>query len=288
MQVRVTGLFCYPIKGCGGVSLEEAEVGPQGIRFDRQFMVVDEAGMFVAQRSGGGMGVEVKSMCLIKTRIQEGHIFCTAPGMSELHIYAWGPTRDELVDVQVWRTHCKAIHEGSRSAEWFTDFLSKERPGSYRLVRMPDNGERRSKDGVARVGFADGSALLVISQASLDHLNRRFETPLPMNRFRPNLVIDGCGAHDEDTFTELRIGTVMLKGADKCERCVVTTTDQDTGVRSDAQEPLRTLATYRKEQVVGSDGVVRNGVMFGRNFNHTSCGSIQVGDTGEVRTVPIP
>jgi uncharacterized protein YcbX len=119
----------------------------------------------------------------------------------------------------------------------------------------------------ARVSFADGFPFLLISEESLADLNGRLAVPLPMNRFRPNLVVAGCEPYAEDGWKEIRIGDVKLRVVKPCERCLVTTTDQATGERG--KEPLRTLATYRK---VGND------VMFGQNVVHENTGELRVGD----------
>ena len=132
---------------------------------------------------------------------------------------------------------------------------------------MPDTAHRRSKIGDGEVAYGDAYPFLMISEESLADLNGRLETPLPMNRFRPNIVVRGGAPYVEDTLDRCRIGGVEFTATTLCIRCPITTTDQRTAVRG--KEPLRTLATYRKQP---------DGVVFGRNFNHAGTGTIRVGD----------
>lgn len=245
-----------------------AEIREMGIRYDRQWMVVDESGMFVAQRGDKGLGIGIKSMCLIETKISGDWLHLFAPDMPRLSIPLCGHV-GEFLEVQVWKNRCLAEHQGLKAARWFTKFLSRERPGNYCLVRMSDDGVREGKYSGTRLAFADAEPFLFISQASLRDLNERIggETPLPMDRFRPNIVLVGCEPYEEDSLSELSIVGVHFVGSVPCKRCPITTTDQLTGERG--KEPLRTLATYRK---------VEGGVIFGMNFSHRGNGIIAVGD----------
>jgi uncharacterized protein YcbX len=173
--------------------------------------------------------------------------------------------------VTIWGDEVDAVMAPARVGEWLSDFLGAR----YHLARIPDSSVRAvdGEYGVPgdRVGFADAFPFLIISQASLDDLNDRLAAqgtrPLPMNRFRPNLVIDECPAFAEDGWSHVRIGDIGFRVVKPCARCVITTTDQDTGVTS--REPLRTLATYRR---VGTK------VMFGQNACHDAVGELRVGD----------
>lgn len=268
----ITGLHVYPVKSCRGIALEAAEVARMGIRYDRQWMFVDEQGMFVAQRAERGKGVEVRSLCLIRTALTDDLLRLTAPDMPPLDLPLEG--RDGPgIDVQVWDAGITGIDQGPDAARWASAFLARERPGRYRLVRMPDDGMRRASTGESTLAFADGYPFLVISEASLADLNSRLQTPLPMNRFRPNVVLGGCQPYDEDRLDRIRIGPVELEGMTLCARCPIPTTEQETGERS--KEPLRTLATYRR---------IDGGVVFGRNFNHSGVGRIAVGQPALVPT----
>ncbi len=238
-----------------------------GFEHDRQWMFVDEQGMFVAQRGDGRLGVEVRSLCLVRTAIVDGLLRVTAPGMPALDLPLAGRDGAEHA-VQVWQSHTTGVDQGQDAESWATTYLSRERPGRYRLVRMPDEGHRLSKKGPAELAYADGYPFLIISEASLEDLNRRLDEPLPMNRFRPNIVLRGCEPYGEDELDAIRIGSVELTGMPLCPRCPIPTTNQETGERG--KEPLRTLATYRRAE----DG----SVVFGRNFSQASGGEERVGD----------
>jgi uncharacterized protein len=257
------GLYHYPIKSCRGTSLDEAVVGVRGIVADRHWMVVDASGNFLTQR-------ELPRMALIAPRMSGGAMEVAAPGMQTLNI----PLGNEgpRADVKVWDDRCAAVDEGDAAAAWFTRFLSV----TARLVRMPDDEVRRVDPTYAspedQVGFADGFSFLLTSRASLDELNRRLPTPLPMNRFRPNVVVDGVVPFEEDGWKRIRIDGITFTVAKPCARCAITTTDQNTAERS--KEPLRTLATFRN--------VRGRGVMFGQNLIHDRPGVLHVGAVVEV------
>jgi uncharacterized protein YcbX len=169
--------------------------------------------------------------------------------------------------VHVWRDEVEALHTGEEAARWASALLGA--PAS--IVFMPDDVERPVRPDFAKAGdhvsFADAFPLLVATTASLDDLNARLDRPLPMNRFRPNVVVDGCAPWAEDGWRHARVGPVPLRLPKPCDRCVVTTTDQRTGERG--VEPLRTMATFRK---------IEGKVYFGVNAVPDARGSIAVGD----------
>jgi uncharacterized protein YcbX len=238
-------------------------VGPRGIVADRQWMIVDENGEFVTQR-------KVPRMALVRPRLTGEVLEISAMGMPPL-IVSPGARR-ERTNVTVWRDRCAAIDEGGAAAEWLSSVL--EMP--CRLVRLPDDEKRRADPEYAgpgdQVGFADGFSFLLTSRASLEDLNRRLAIPLPMNRFRPNIVVDGTDAFEEDRWKRIRIDGITFAVAKPCARCAITTTHQDTAERS--HEPLRTLATFRH--------VAGRGVMFGQNLIHDRSGALHVGAEVEV------
>ena len=271
----VSELYCYPIKSARGMSVPDWFVGRMGFAFDRQWMVVDDRGMFVAQRQDSGMGVGIRSMSLIHTSVKGPDLVCIAPNIETFRTPLVG-VDGEVVATQVWKTECMGIDQGDKAAHWFTEFLSRERPGQYRLVRMPDDpnmGHRNAKRGNAHVGYADADTFLIISQASFDDLNSRMNQALPPNRFRPNIVVSGCDPFAEDKWAEIRIGNVCFIGTKECVRCPITTQNQDTTERG--KEPLATLATYRR--------VPDEGVIFGMNFIHKGTGIIAIGNEVEIR-----
>jgi len=266
MNITIAELYCYPIKSCRGCALPTAEVGRMGIRFDRQWLVVDEAGMFIAQRAAAGMGIGIRSTCLIETAFEAERLTLTAPEMPAISVPLKGTAGRES-NVTIWKSQCMAVDQGTAVAQWLTRYLSRERPGQYRLVRMPDAGVRKALNGDGQIAFPDESPFLMISQSSLDDLNRRLDEPLPMNRFRPNIILAGTSAFQEDEWTRIRIRDIEFIGTTRCGRCPIPTIDQRTGVQG--KEPLTTLATYRK-----TDG----GVVFGRYFNHRGSGMLRLGD----------
>lgn len=270
-EMTVSELHCYPVKSCRGISMKVAEVGPRGIQYDRQWMVVDEHRQFVTQR-------QVASMCRIETDILDDMLVLKAPGMGAQAIpvdLEMSPRR-----VEIWKAEIRVSDQGEAIADWLTLYLSREKPGRYRLVRIREDEPRQAKSGDAQMAFADGHPFLVISQPSLNDLNVRMgkssRLPLGMDRFRPNIVLDGCAPYAEDGIPIMTIGDVTLAGRDPCLRCVITTINQQTGLRS-VGEPLTTLAKYRKTS---------KGVSFGRNFNHLNTGVIKVGDTVRVSMNP--
>jgi uncharacterized protein len=263
----VSALHIYPVKSCGGLSLSEGRIGRMGLERDRQWMFVDDSGMFVAQRNGdSGLGAAVSTMCLIRTGFDGDMLQLTAPEMPPLRVPiagSDGPRRS----VRVWNSHTEGADQGEAAAEWATSYLGRERPGRYRLVRMPDAGIRTAKIGTSELAYGDAYPFLIISEESLADLNARLASPLPMDRFRPNIVLRGCKPYEEDRLDRVRIGGVAFQGMTLCVRCPITTTNQQTGERG--KEPLRTLATYRRSP---------GGVIFGRNFNHAGEGIVRIGD----------
>jgi uncharacterized protein len=248
-MISVASVHVYPVKSCRGIERAEIRVTDAGLEHDREWMVVTPDGRFVTQR-------EEPRLALIGTAVDDAHLRLTAAGRDALDVpLALGGTAMEVV---VWRHHCTAHDQGEAPARWLSALLGRP----LRLVRF-DPAHRRLSDpaftgrtpGYSR--FADGYALLVISLASLADLNRRLPAPLPMNRFRPNVVLDGVGPYGEDTIHELRAGGLTLRLVKSCTRCTIPTTDQETGVR-DPEEPLRTLRGYRWNADL-------RGVTFGQN-----------------------
>ena len=274
--MKVTELYRYPVKSCGGLAQSFIEIDTRGFVHDRQWMVVDSVtGMFVSQRSDRGLGIEVKIMCKIRPNLTPyGNLILHADGEQSLNIGSASYTIPVLV--QVWKSKVLAKDAGDEAAEWLSRFLSKERPGQYRLVRFDEEQHRKAKYGTGEVSFADACPFLFISRSSLDDLNKRINGEvLRMDRFRPSIVFDGCDAYAEDRMKRVRIGNVEFVGEKLCVRCPLTMTNQDTAARG--KEPLRTLNTYRKNPYPGE-----NGVVFGRNFNNVGTGMIKIGDEVEV------
>lgn len=264
-QVTLSQLNIYPIKSAGGISLQRAEVEKKGLRGDRRWMVVDDSGKFMTQR-------QFPKMALIGVALEPDRLVMTAAGMEELVVPLTLETRSSS-QVEVWGDFCDAIATGDATTDWFSRFLGV----SCQLVYMPDNSQRPVDQTYAvdqtydQVSFADAFPFLLISEASLQDLNSRLETPLPMNRFRPNLVVRGCEPYAEDRWQQIRVGSVLFHVVKSCARCAITTTDQATGIQG--QEPLITLAKYRLHQ---------GKILFGQNLLQANLGTIHVGDEVEV------
>ena len=260
----VSALYVYPIKSCAGIRVSEWPVVERGFYADRRWMIVDPKGKFVTQR-------ELAELSQVRTAIDGHTLHLTAPGRAPLTLplaFDAGLSRS----VTVWRdTTLGVVHpEGS---EWISKYLS----APYELVYMPDNQQRQVNPDRARPGdivsFADGYPFLTISEASLADLNARLEKPLEMPRFRPNIVIGESEPYAEDGYTRVRIGELSFRGVKRCERCVITTIDPETGERG--REPLRTLAKYRLED---------QKVWFGMNMIHDGHGVLRIGDRVEMAT----
>lgn len=262
--LRVSALHWYPVKSCRGASLSEAVIGPRGIAGDRSFMVVDAVGRFLTQRV-------LPRMALVEPRVADDTLLLTVPGGAALSVpILHGGSRREVV---IWRDNCVAIDQGDEAAAWLSDFLSVP----CRLVRISDDMVRRVDPAFAlrptdQVSFADAYPFLLTTEASLADLNSRLSTPLPMDRFRPNIVVHRAAPYAEDSWGRIRIGEITFAVVKPCARCTITTVDQSSGER--AREPLRTLARYRR--------VRGQGVMFGQNLVHESTGVIRVGDAVEL------
>jgi uncharacterized protein YcbX len=268
MPTTVQSLHVYPVKGLKGIDLEAARCTERGLEHDRRWMVVDREGEFITQRSH-------PKMATVWTDLEEDALLLSAPDMPEMRV-PFDPGVAPLERVRVWKSVVKAVPASREADGWLSEYLGD----ALRLVYMPPESRRFSNPHYAgpdrQVGFADGYALLAISQASLDDLNRRLaargHAPLPMNRFRPNIVVVGSAPYAEDGWRDIRVGEARLRGVKPCGRCEVTTTDQSTGeVRG--PEPLATLATYRDSAEFG--------VMFGMNCVTVAPGTIAVGDPVE-------
>jgi uncharacterized protein len=265
MTIKLSGLTIYPIKSARGIGVEESEVDQFGLRYDRRWMVVNPSGEFLSQRTH-------PRLTLVAPAIDGAILRVTAPGMPPLEL-PLHPKDTVRGRVAIWRDDCPASWLGENAANWFSEFLGCV----CSLVHMPGSVVRRPDPLFAlpgsRVSFADGFPLLLLSEESLADLNRRLPEPLPMNRFRPNVVVAGGGEpYGEDDWSRIEIGGLPLRVVKPCGRCVVTTTDQLTGERG--KEPLRTLATYRTR-----DGEV----MFGQNVLHERPGRLRLGDAVVVR-----
>lgn len=251
---HITALNIYPVKSCRGIALTQARLTETGFEHDREWLVTTPEGRFLTQR-------ERPLLAQIETALSGDQLVLRKPNGADLALPAnmTGPE----VEVTVWKDRCAAFDAGEESAAWLTEHLGKP----ARLVRF-DKRRKRPSDAEWTQGvdafnqFSDGFPWLLISQASLDELNTRLKQPLPMNRFRPNIVVDGLAPFGEDEVNEFIAGDVRLRVAKPCARCAITTTDQITGERT-TDEPLKTLKEFRFDRGL-------RGVTFGQNMVLTS------------------
>jgi uncharacterized protein YcbX len=257
VDCSLASLYVHPIKSCGGIALHECELAETGLDLDRQWMVVDAHGEMLTQRV-------LPLMAMIQPTLRSSDMVLRAPGMLALHVRL--DTVEAATRVRVFDDVVKAYDMGALAAQWFSDFLGRQ----LRLVRFDLEETRLSNqrwtgDIEARNGFADGFPLLVTNQASLDDLNARLgaqgEAPVTMQRFRPNLVLSGLQAYDEDHLHELTIETgdepVRLRLVKPCVRCTVPNVDPLTATST--PEVGDTLASYR------ADPRMNGGITFGVN-----------------------
>jgi len=262
--LRVTGLFSYPVKSCGVVAHEVLEMDDRGPLWDRRWMVVDADGRFLTQR-------EHPRLALVRPVIGEEGLVLDVSGTALIGV-PHDRARNAVVRVQVWDDECEAWDEGDAAAAALSVHLGT----AVRLVRMTDEWARPVDPDYsprpARTGFADAFPLLVASEASLAELNRRLaerdRPPVPMSRFRPNVVLAGAEPFAEDGWRTLVVGGVTLDLVKPCARCATTTVDQASGSVPDPTEPLATLAGFRR-----SGGKV----LFGQNAVHRAPGRLEVG-----------
>jgi len=256
--MKVHSLFVYPVKSLSGIEVQSFDTDDFGPVGDRRWMIVDDDNRFVTQR-------EHPELARVSTSLSGGNVVIDIPGEGTFSLI---PT-DAEVRVLVWRDWVKAVIGRPGANEALSRFCGK----SVCLVYMPDSSFRRVDAGrvdeYRRVGFADGFPFLVTNTASLAELNGRLDAPVEMRRFRPNIVLEGAQAWEEDAWQQLIIGDSRFSIVKPCSRCVMTTVDPNTGTKDDALQPLRTLSRYRR---------TADGVIFGQNAIHQSPGSIRVGD----------
>jgi uncharacterized protein YcbX len=249
MNARIVEINIYPVKSCRGIPLAAAELTRTGLLHDRHWMLVRPNGRFVTQR-------ELPRMALIGTKVGADGLTLDAPGMPTLNVPRAQGGRSR--PVTVWKFDGRGIDCGAEAAAWATQFLGTELSLVSFDVSQPRVCSPEWTQGITSVTeFADGYPILVISRASLADLNSRLPKALPMERFRPNVVIDGVAAYEEDRIHELRVNGATLRLVKPCARCSITTTDQQAGA-VDGVEPLRTLKEFRFDREL-------RGVTFGQN-----------------------
>ena len=263
-MISVSSLIYYPIKACRGIEVDSSCVSRMGLEHDRLMMVVTPEGEFLTQR-------EFPRLALVTPKLMDDAVELSAPNYESIQVGIQTSGTPWLVDI--WKSKgAHAIDQGEEAANWFSDWLGTE----VRLVHIADGYKRLVNESYAikeddHTGFADGYPILLTSEEGLRDLNTHLEFPVPMNRFRPNIVVKGCGPFEEDTWNRIGIGDVELAVVKPCARCVVTTIDKETLEQS--KEPLKTLSKYRKHKL---------GAIFGQNVIPLNGGSLRLGMNVEI------
>ncbi len=278
IRARVAALFVHPIKSAAAIAVDSLALDDRGAVGDRRWLVIDEAGNQITAR-------ETPSLALVRPmfadcdddpgvlRNMDGALWLSAPGLTR-HRVDLPATRTTRV-VQIWSDLVEAHDAGDEVAQWLSTAIGKP----CRLVRLAESAHRPLKAKYAgqlspdgrRVAFSDGAPLLILGQASVDALSARLVEqggePMEVARFRPNILLSHTTAHEEDSWSMIRVGRVRMAIGAPCERCVMTTIDPATG--AGGVEPLRTLATYRRQN---------GNVLFGMNATHAEQGTVHIGD----------
>jgi uncharacterized protein YcbX len=265
----ITALHTYPIKSARGLTHAAVPLVNTGFEHDREWLVVDERSRCVTQR-------ELPLLATLQPRLQGDSLVLQAP--SQLPLSVNRLLKREARRVHIWGDDCAAFDCGDEVARWLSTWLAR----TLRLVRFDTRAARLSNaqwtgDVAAPNLFTDGYPILVANTASLADLNSRMNRALPMERFRPNIVIDGLPAYAEDQIDELRCGEVRLRLVKPCVRCSITTTDQQAG-RVDGDEPLRTLKSYRHDRELKGVTFAQNAIIVGGVGAH-----LRVGDCYAVK-----
>ena len=260
MAITITGLYYYPLKSARGVEVNNIDLLVRGLAHDRRWMLVDSTGQFLTQR-------KYPRMALLDAMIVEQGLKLSAAGYGEITAQV---EQNNNISVTVWGDVVNAEGVSQEVDHWCSAFIDEP----CRLVYMPDHCQRNidadyrlnSDDSVS---FADGFPVLVASEMSLNQLNAALETPVPMSRFRPNIVVSGCSTFEEDEWQSIRTQHIELQMVKPCSRCQITTIDQKTGLQVNGTEPLKTLkrihAWDRK-------------IFFGQNAIPTQLGELNLGD----------
>lgn len=264
-MLEISQLLIYPIKSLRGISLSRAMVTDRGFLHDRSWMLVDDKNKFLTLR-------EFPKMALLQPILEKEslRIQSLEHQIEDLIIpfYAHEKTNAK---VTIWNATCDAIRVGAKADQWFGEILNTQ----CKLVFMPESSVRPvdTTSGFAPEGkhtsFADAYPFMMLSEASMEDLNSRLSSPVSVSRFRPNIVFSGGYPYQEDKIEDFTINQIRFTGLEDCARCQIPNVDPETGVISQDKEPLKTLASYRKQE--------RN-INFGRNVVHTGTGILTVGD----------
>ena len=258
-EIKVTELFIYPLKSARPVALKKMSIVDTGPQYDRQWMLITAEGEFVSQRT-------FPQMCMIGQQVSQDSLQFSASGFSDLKV-PLDLTEGEKTDCQIFADTTAGTHLSKEFDAWFSEVLKTP----VQLVRVPTNNSRTTPakydSTLTPVSFADAFPFLLASHETLDELNSKLSSPVPMNRFRPNIVVQGAPAGEEDNWGQFTIGNVEFSGIKDCSRCSIITVDQSSGEKDNS--PMTTLMKYRKRN---------NKVVFGQNLIHHCQGDISVGD----------
>ncbi|MCF0062855.1 MOSC domain-containing protein [Dyadobacter chenwenxiniae] len=254
-------IWVYPVKSLGGIRLKESLAEERGLQYDRRWLIVDEKGTFLTQRTNA-------QMTLLDVAFSEdGLLISHRYDPVNQILVPFERENDDEIEVKIWSDRVLARTISNLADEWLSERLGK----IVRIVEMTPETQRPMNPAYAGTGhtvsFADDFPFLLISQASLDHLNSKLSQSVEMKRFRPNFVVAGTTPFEEDSWKTITIGNTSFQVAKPCERCIMVNIDPKTGIKS--PETLKALSTYRKE---GKD------IFFGQNVVGLESGIVREGD----------
>jgi uncharacterized protein len=264
MPLTISQLYIYPIKSLGGIAVSQSNVTDRGLEFDRRWMLVDEENQFLTIR-------EFPKMTRLHLELIEGGIKVNAVEQNSSISIQTNAHLEEIIEATIWNASVKSHPYPDEINQWFSEMLG----GKCKLVYMPDESSRPvdTTSGYHPAGkftsFADAYPFLLLSEESMNDLNTRFEEPLSILRFRPNIVFSGGKPYQEDEIEDFEINGVQFTGLENCARCGIPNVNPETGILEKDREPLKTLSKYRMNN---------KNIQFGRNTVHSNTGIIHVCD----------
>jgi len=259
-MIQLSEINIYPIKSCKGVSLASSEIDERGLKYDRRWMLLSSDGRPLSQR-------KLPEMSMLRVELHEDKLLVSHDGKDisplEISLVLY---KQESVEFEIWKRPTSGNFVSDEADRWFSEALETD----CRLLYMPQDVVMKTNPHFAKgkqTSFTDGYPFLLMGEGSLEDLNSRLENPISMNRFRPSLVFNGGEAYDEDHWKTFRISGIGFHGVKLCDRCTVTTIDQDKGTKG--KEPLATLNKYRR---------IKMGVYLGQNVVHEMKGVVNVGN----------
>ena len=262
-QPVLSNIFIYPVKSLAGIQVSNWPVNEKGLLHDRKWMLIDSNNQFLSQR-------RLPKMALLKTQITDCELILSSSTSGSISL-PLNPDDGDDCNITIWKDQCSAKTTTKSADQWLSDFLSID----CKLVYQPDDVVRPVDPDYAsatdKVNFSDGFPFLIVSEASLNSLNQAMGLQLPVQRFRPNLVISNCESYAEDSWREITINGIGFRLPKPCSRCSVPTIDIETAQTN--KEPLTTLNRLRKWN---------KHVYFGQNALHNTQGELATGNTVEI------